>query len=479
MDSSDNIKYLCRLCGSKTISHTRLNIFDSDSESLNINTKITNCIGIIISENDYLPKVLCSDCVSNVENFNRFKIESLRITAMLLELFNKSTSNSNKVLPESPINNILEPEIQIETDDSKLNLVPVKRKSSIKTKKVLTKKKRSVNTIEISGFPCNHCDAHFASYIESIKHVRLVHKKVSKNKSTLSSKNVKNNDVEKVKKERKQYKKRPKQILKCHFCDKQYERKSKLVVHIQSHIYEPLPCSYCNKIFKRYNDLKYHIKRHEKAYDHICYYCGKGFIGKTAFEIHVRTKHTKEFPYECDKCEKKFASKFALKNHDLIVHTNNNTFICEICGKSFKNPYYLKQHKRSHEIPMEERKKFKCTLCDAAFINRKGVKRHMLVHTGELPYECTLCEKRYKDKRGLKTHSLVHSGERNFVCIVCGKAFALKFNLDVHQKIHTGERPYQCNVCLKTFTQNSSLNLHRKKSCHGIQHEPLPMAAIL
>lgn len=484
MNPSTNILFLCRLCGSKTKTQDRINIFDSAGVSLDINTKITNCLGIDISENDYLPKVLCTECVNNLENFNEFKIKSKKTTCMLQDLFyqqmssilDDESSNTCTKNQQHNLENILEPELHIETDN--LKIVSVLTRQAKKQSSLLNKKSDSTNNEKISArekvlaFQCTYCKAVFSSHEESAKHVNEVHSNTQKNQEKLASlhEQIRNAvKINKVKKTKTKPVKISTEVLKCNFCPKEYQQKFKLKRHMKIHTSaRKYNCTYCEKKFLNKGALKVHIQRHEKRYDYVCNYCGQGVIGKASFEYHVRTKHTKEYPFECTKCDKKFVTKMALKNHDIGVHNDNRfIFSCEICNKTFKTKIYLKSHQKSHEIPLEQRKRFKCTICDAALTTKRSLQHHMITHSGETPYECEICKNRYNSKDGLRIHLLIHSGVKKFICDYCGKAFALKESLNCHRRMHTGEKPFKCNVCHQQFTQRSSLNTHRKKACPG------------
>ena len=76
------------------------------------------------------------------------------------------------------------------------------------------------------------------------------------------------------------------------------------------------------------------------------------------------------------------------------------------------------------------------------------------------PYSCEYCQKTFKEKKNMKSHMWLHTGERPFKCDVCEKSFTYKHHLASHKLLHTGEKPFSCDVCGKTFTQKSNLKSH-------------------
>ena len=52
---------------------------------------------------------------------------------------------------------------------------------------------------------------------------------------------------------------------------------------------------------------------------------------------------------------------------------------CKKCKKSFKFRTSLSNHEKTH-LPINERKKYECSLCNKIYLSKKGFKTHMEGH---------------------------------------------------------------------------------------------------
>ncbi|KAL5020692.1 hypothetical protein ScPMuIL_002224, partial [Solemya velum] len=125
-------------------------------------------------------------------------------------------------------------------------------------------------------------------------------------------------------------------------------------------------------------------------------------------------------------------------------NNNRKPFKCDLCEAAFSRKSKLKVYKRVHT----GEKPYKCSLCESAFSRKDTLKNHIRVHTGEKPfkgepYECDLCESAFSDKTSLGTHKRVHTREKPYTCDLCEAAFSIKGNLTRHKRVHTGEKPYE------------------------------------
>ncbi|CAI9161195.1 unnamed protein product [Rangifer tarandus platyrhynchus] len=161
--------------------------------------------------------------------------------------------------------------------------------------------------------------------------------------------------------------------------------------------------------------------------------------------------------YACPECGKSFSQRRYLRIHRKI-HTGEKPYKCKECGKSFIQKGRLIDHQRVHtgERPYE------CSECGKSFVALRGLQYHQRVHSGERPYGCSECGKSFIAKSDLHYHQRVHSGERPYECSECGKCYIDKRGLQYHQRVHSGERPYECRECGKCFIFSSGLRYHQR-----------------
>ncbi len=110
-----------------------------------------------------------------------------------------------------------------------------------------------------------------------------------------------------------------------------------------------------------------------------------------------------------------------------------------------------------------------CDFCGRFFQERRNLKSHLRVHTGEKPYVCDICSKRFAQRSTLKTHKDIHNrpggrslhgkqkNEGKFKCDVRSYAFNKPSALLMHMSVHTGDKPFSCDFCNRLFARKGNL----------------------
>ena len=140
-----------------------------------------------------------------------------------------------------------------------------------------------------------------------------------------------------------------------------------------------------------------HIKSTERKKEiHLnCNLCGMAFKTKQTLNNHTIT-HTGEKPNKCLYCNAQFIAKSDINRHIRLVHSGLPTS-CFQRGKSFK---YLNKH----IISVHRSKSIRCTYCDRQFKTSRTMKQHRKREHELLPRHCYQCNKTVKDLKGIQCH---------------------------------------------------------------------------
>lgn len=218
-------------------------------------------------------------------------------------------------------------------------------------------------------------------------------------------------------------------------------------------------CNICGKEYKTVGALKNHLESHKQKQIFICDFCNREFTYKERLKNHLRI-HTGERPFQCKICKMTFAQHNALKCHTRL-HTGDKPYACTICNKSFTQYTTLKTH-----MVLHTGKTLKCDQCDKMFARASFLAQHKRAHTGDRPYACHICPNRYRQKSHLDHHLEIHAGTK-YACEICGRLYSKKWSLKAHSYIHTkaegGKLPYTCEQCGESFVRKDKLKSHVRK----------------
>ncbi|XP_035432752.2 zinc finger protein 62 homolog [Spodoptera frugiperda] len=130
---------------------------------------------------------------------------------------------------------------------------------------------------------------------------------------------------------------------------------------------------------------------------------------------------------------------------------------CAKCRQIFDSQKMFTEHGK---LPCSRGdKSFVCETCGLELKSMTRLKRHMLIHTGELLYPCIQCPYRARTKYALMVHERAHSGERPLTCPHCPATFLNSSNLASHKRRHLPPA-YHCHVCVKSFRFKEALQNH-------------------
>ncbi|KAI5713027.1 hypothetical protein M8J75_013131 [Diaphorina citri] len=468
MVPSDLLEH-CRLCLVKEC--VSVNIFENDSEIRQLYYKIVATLPVEISrQDDKLPKKICTNCNSKVDELYQFWSLTANSQKTLLRWLHEAeeTTTLTKIKCEfdadmpvsrtgsSSIRMKVEPEDNSSDDDrgaNNENFDDYRDDSDVpEDNDLLPTNMVNVSIKDGEGEAVDR------------KPKKLSMKKKSSSGEGSSGLNLLNNESASSPSSQVQYEEdkdyddgedKP-LLLTCVECNEDFINVNDFVSHLRGHDSTSHVCDICLEAFPSSDDRDLHFLSHLTS-DGL-YQCNEcEFVGKRLTHLKTHKKiHEKVYGVYCDVCGRGFHQNNEVTLHKIKEH-NAFPFQCEICHKIFTNKSTMWSHKKAHKP--EDQIPWECEHCHKVYPNKRSYKRHKQVHLG-VKHECEVCHKKLSSKQHLKLHILTHSKEKPLVCTVCNKGFKRKDYLNEHMRIHTGDRPYKCDICDKGFTQKQALNTH-------------------
>ena len=174
----------------------------------------------------------------------------------------------------------------------------------------------------------------------------------------------------------------------------------------------------------------------------------KGLIKRPRKEVNVEeiprceTQNIKEEKIDEEECDPLDVGK-----------GKENCLKCRQCNYVGPNKRSLARHTRTHNV-------HECPECVYKTNDTGNLKKHLLVHTGELPFKCSVCGNLFRQSSHLHRHMRTHTGEKPYQCQECGWRFRNTGAIRGHMLIHEGRKPIQCPHCPYRCRQSNGLNCH-------------------
>jgi hypothetical protein len=206
-------------------------------------------------------------------------------------------------------------------------------------------------------------------------------------------------------------------------------------------------CSSCPLMFKSravlFNHQQLHSAKKSKR-RHKCEMCGRQFILKSTLKKHrqsqvckgSRMRHYRKLPQHfCDQCGEGFLNSSNLELHQKL-HKVDETCSSSSVGEGARTD----SRSAAARVPRAVRR-YPCSYCDEAFIDRRSVSLHEKLHTDK--EFATFDEER---KMIVRRHQLTmmfqrqqqqqQNNRKRFGCDVCGRCYSIELLLHMHTRLH-------------------------------------------
>lgn len=278
----------------------------------------------------------------------------------------------------------------------------------------------------------------------------------------------------------------------CLDCGRVFETNDLLVEHRhQIHIGDRLyACRICDQRFTRTTDMTWHIRKHNNLPSYQCKFCAKMFARIQYLSSHVQRSHKGVYtdsdlalidlmdrPFEVnaqqdsDKlltglCEGATMPSMFFINQIIETLELIKKYKCPVCDIAFVKEETVEIHcKRNHpgtygmqqikNLPIDlngdistviPRQEY-CPTCNCLFPSKSEVVGHLReAHNSQTPFKCTLCEMLFSRAKTLEEHTRSHFSN-DIKCDYCNKGFRHKVSFNKHVKRHIGANAVKCSIC--------------------------------
>ncbi|XP_058804670.1 zinc finger protein 260-like [Phymastichus coffea] len=519
MSEMEDLDYLCRLCATKINLLMGLPIFEENDHVRNLHKKIAACLPVQISMTDQLPKVICQECFSKVEELFDFREKVLQTEGMFMQMLKaiakvdhdinnvtmddiQSISNINSIQNSSvarhsvrnvihsiPVIDNINSMSSREQDENQDDLSQEETDLEVtafhldgETVRMVNEQITEVSNQEIAmhldsdmavtvenltaaGHHLSHLGIEYVTTLGIQPNPRKSHPQQSSFPSSRAESDV--DDPLNVDVNAHQTFTLPSTSHSntTHAILLQYTKETKdaLLTSALSNLTADETdaqwyiCPFCNDGISEPNNFAVHFEQHFCS----CPHCDAYFTSLDVLNLHrqecVEGKHKVDVDRSSDDTAQNLLADDA-KQQQQGNRPKWTPKVCSHCGKEYRTNYKLQEHMRRHT----GEKPFQCELCEKAFRSKIGLAQHTATHTGQFDYNCSTCGKGFQCKSYLIVHQRVHSDVKPYSCSTCGQNFKTKQSLLDHENRHMGVKPYKCEICGRGFITKGLCKSHQR-----------------